>query len=121
MTSGPLHVSRDDECRHQPSSHFTVETTPNGTQAPKVIAAGSRHSGDVCLHGQVSVEEDSEVTDYLHRLNNIGSNGQAPVGPRHLTEVRRRSKPKHFGLHRVQLETLGCAPAGNGSDRLLYV
>ena len=56
-----------------------------------MIEAGSRHSGDVCLHGQVSVEENSEVADNLDRLNNIGSNGQAPVGPRHLTEVRRRS------------------------------
>src|SRR6218665_1271289 len=41
----------------------------------------------------MSVEEDSEVTDNLHRLNNIGSNGQAPVGPRHLTEVR--ADPNH--------------------------
>src|SRR6218665_3776162 len=105
----------------QPSSLFTAETTPDGTQAPEVMEAGSRHSGDVCLHGQMSVEEDSEVTDNLHRHNNIGSNGQAPVGPRHLTEVRRRSKPQHFSLLRVQLETLGCAPAGNGGDTLLYV
>src|SRR6218665_2507815 len=110
------------DCRHQPSSHFTAESTPNGTQAPKVTEAGSRHSGDVCLHGQVSVEEDSEVTDNLHRLNNIGSSsGQAPVSPRHLTEVRRRSKPQHAGLLRVQLETLGFTPAGNGGDTLLYV
>src|SRR6218665_3785240 len=99
-----------------------AETTLNGKQVPKVIEAGSQHSGDVCLHGQVSAKEDTEVTDNLHRLNNIGSNGQAPVDPRHLTEVRRRSKPQHFGLLlRVQLEMLGCASAGNGGDTLLYV
>ena len=80
-----------------------MQSTPTLTQGEYILS---------------NLRADPLTADNLHRLKNIGSNGQAPVGTRHLTEVHRRSKPQHFGLLRIQLEMLGCAPAGNSGDAL---
>src|SRR6218665_2282921 len=62
-----------------------MQSTPTLTQGEYILS---------------NLRADPLTADNLHRLKNIGSNGQAPVGTHHLTEVRRRSKPQRFRLLR---------------------
>jgi hypothetical protein len=67
----------------------------------------------------VHVEVYSEVTDDFEWLDDVGTDGETTVGVRHFPKVRDRPEPEHFGLLGIQLETLGCAPAGDGDNTLL--
>ena len=69
------------------------------------MEAHGRPSGDVLLHAQLRVKQDSEIKDDDRWLNNFRSNGHGAVHVAEHGQTRTFTKPGEFSLGLVQLKT----------------